>query len=783
MNPKLTMEKMKELWYKYYPVFDAEVKIELLFSPKSSVPYLFMDEGTDTYTDMKKINIGLGSVQQYNVSTEEEFVFTVLYLIDHECGHIKHTPKKPWEYGFDEGIRQICRILSETVEGPGKRIFRKPSDIDKFVEFLNGQGISLSVGSLKQYVHFIQNALEDGREERLQAKDSTVFRNRMRVCRGKNWMNAPVTFADVMAGSLNPTAKLLVKLNQILSLATTSLYQKDFFEYYNNSSVYDEIEQLVPYITKAVTSGTCRKCMQQALEIERMLADDLINACKSSSLDKVMSEIADNLSDNASYNSQSTDELNGIGEDLDSPGVFDENGQLEKSKSEKDSNQSSDVLSNEDSDDDISEGTSNNISENTSSQNNTQNDNGGKSNTNSDSSGNPEEIDGKNDIADTDKSEPEQDITGEFTNSEDSSEDMEYKQPSSGCVWNHKENNKGVTNEDAYGMDVMNHDKVTEAVEKAMMDAAAQSAGLIGELMSKVNSKPELKEKKYINKPVTPIESIKEKYSPNMKFYENIRKYELRYQLPSDIQYRADSLRDEIEQVLQNEKRYLYGLNSGKLNASAVSKFILGDVDLYYRDGEPKTFDGVVYQLIDNSGSMGYGRGSKREYSLETCAIMESAFNDLMPLKITAFDAQGTNHVTHECIKDFDEVQDLNCSYNFLMQGRGGNGNKDGYSIRIATQELLARKEEDKLLLIISDGLPSDYPTMLNGREDVKNAVEEARACGIKVIPIFQAESENEAGNESTLSLYKEMYGDIIATVSENIETEILKIVKDFYLN
>lgn len=594
-------------------------------------------------------------------------------------------------------------------------------------------------------------------------------------------MKAPVTAADVVAGSLDPTAKFMIKLNQILSLATTSLYQKDFLEYYNDSPSYNEIDQLIPYITKAVTSGTCRNCMQQALEIERMLADDLINACKASSLDDAMNQIADGLSDNASYNSPNTDELNGIGKDLDYPGVFDESGQLEESKQRENANQSTADSYNEEKSKDASEkaaGTSEGDSDDDS--NSASGHKPGR-NRMGKASGCARGHE-KNDIEDADEPKAEQDITGEATNFSDSSRNMDYKQQSSGCVWNHKENNKGVTNEGASGMDVIDHDKVAEAVKKAMEDAAAQSAGLIGELVSKVNLKPKLREKKYTSKPVIPVESVKEKYSPSMKFYENLREYELRYQLPSDIQYRADSLRNEIEQVLQNEKKYLYGLNSGKLNSSTISKFILGDADLYYRDGDPKRFDGVAYQLIDNSGSMGYGRGSKREYSLEACAIMEYAFNDLMPLKITAFDAQGVNHVTHECIKDFDEIQDLNCSYNFLMQGRCGCGNKDGYSIRIATQELLARKEEDKLLLIISDGLPSDYSSMASGRSDVKDAVEEARSYGIKVIPIFQAKSEDEAQDESILSLYKEMYGDVIATISENIETEILKIVKDFYL-
>ena len=178
---------------------------------------------------------------------------------------------------------------------------------------------------------------------------------------------------------------------------------------------------------------------------------------------------------------------------------------------------------------------------------------------------------------------------------------------------------------------------------------------------------------------------------------------------------------------------------------------------------------------------MGYGRCSKREYACEAITVMEKGFSELMPLKITAFDAQGINYVSHEVVKDFDEIQtDVSCSYNFLIQGRGGCGNKDGYSIRIATQELLERNEDKKLLLILSDGAPSDYSSSKIARADVKSAVDEARESGITVLPIYFADilSDNE------INEYKQMYGEnIVATHPEEIEAKLLEIMKNFYFS
>jgi nitric oxide reductase activation protein len=112
-----------------------------------------------------------------------------------------------------------------------------------------------------------------------------------------------------------------------------------------------------------------------------------------------------------------------------------------------------------------------------------------------------------------------------------------------------------------------------------------------------------------------------------------------------------------------------------------------------------------------------------------------------------------------------------------LKNHRAGGGNKDGYSIRVATRELEKRKEKKKILLVLSDGLPSHYKY---GRDhaldDVKNAVEEARKKGIRVVSILFGDNSFARASEDD---YKYMYKyNIIKCTPENIGRKILPIFK-----
>ena len=185
---------------------------------------------------------------------------------------------------------------------------------------------------------------------------------------------------------------------------------------------------------------------------------------------------------------------------------------------------------------------------------------------------------------------------------------------------------------------------------------------------------------------------------------------------------------------------------------------------------------------MDNSGSMagagavvngGRSISSKSTLSRIAASIIEYALRDLARVKISLFDV-SLGKIRHATLKQFDEKTNGTRLYNSINHVGIGCGNKDGYSIRVATKELAARRESMKVLLILADGLPSDY----NGGEkagliDVKNAVKEARQKGIRVIPIMFGDARFRAQSAEDFAF---MYGSFISCNPVDVCDEFYKL-------
>lgn len=743
MNNKLDVGEMQNLWNKYYKVFVSEVHFQLIFAPKKKVPWLLCSPKNGTYTDHYKINIGLKDIYDiFEPKTEEEFLIYTLYLIGHEVGHIKRTPNKPWVWGINAGVKEICKIASEHYEGKGKRRFVKTTDIQTFLKYMSDtHDINIHKRDLEKFCHGIQNSLEDGREERIEAKHDAAFKTRMKVCRGLFWDKQPINvkIAAAYLQDADISSKLYLISSQILSLSTTSLYQKNWFDLFDDDAEINEnIENnILPLIAKAVTANSCDECMHIAVEIEKLLAVDLFEAAK-----------ANKISSSSGQNSA--------------------NGTSSDTESSSDTETSSDTEGSSDNDDVHSDNEKSDLKD--------------LIDKIMDSSGMPyngeEEHDGleRNEIKEDESDNiPDAsifggDLTGHMPvsqNNQSSNQNM----PKGNLKQNSGYQNTGDTNSN-----VNDKEAIKKAIEDAMSEAASRCAGLIENADTDNKSKQILNNDKAFS-PVVPDIDIKKQY-PEVDFEKLCRKYTVDLPMPAGLQYRADVFKRKIEEILKSQIKRSYDLKRGDLDSDSIYKLLLGDLNIFSNENEPDIFDGACYILQDNSGSMGYGSCSKREYACEATAIAEYAFTNLMPLKIVAFDADGDDFVTHEVIKNFDEMSSKSCSYNFLLKGRDGDCNKDGYSIRVATGELLKRKEQNKLLLVLSDGTPSAYSNYANGLKDVADAVEEAKKAGINVVSIYFSESPT---NEE-IDAYKQMYGNsTIITTPEHIETEMLSLIKTFY--
>ena len=707
----LNLKEKSILASRYYRYFDAFMKIGLSTLPRKMIPILKFSEKENTYSDGGNsiIVIGLENPLYKACQDENDFIWITQYLLGHEMQHVLSTTEIAWKWGISQGTRLVCQEISKQIEGPNKRRFLKESDYNYFVKDMQDKGILISLQQIQTIIHFIQNSLCDGRIERLRAIKRPGFRKLMIAGRGYIWKETPIQIRKAYE-DLSAEEKLSIKLNQILSLATTSLYMKDFLETYMETPLKEDIDNFIPIIAKGVKSSNCLKCMKQAIEIDKMLIPEIIEVCK---LDR-MNEILQNLpipSNDASYKGSSVTEECGA--------------------------------ENEDGNDN--------------------NDNNKKKD---DTSTSKKHID----------SDPNGNVKDETKDSEELKDSDQVQSVKNDWGINAGKRNIGDTSSIELSDEMIN--RLNEEIEKIIKEAAETAKENTSAICSSIAVQKIEKETPDNSVPTT-AEGVAEKYSESMHFEEKHRMYDLSYPLPFELAGRAEKFTHDIEKLLHNQQEpYVRGRMSGMLDSGKLSKLLMKQGDFYKKQGKIPEFNGCGYILMDNSGSMGNGRGSKREYACEAMAIIEEGFKRYMPVKITAFDACSNNFVLHEVIKGFDEKMNASCSYNFFMSGRSGNGNKDGFSIRIATKELLGRSEKEKLLVVASDGTPSCYQNYVGGMADVRDAVNEARKAGIKVVGIFFADDVNDCKEAKE---FQSMYQfDCVCTVPEMIEDELTKVMTRF---
>ena len=294
----------------------------------------------------------------------------------------------------------------------------------------------------------------------------------------------------------------------------------------------------------------------------------------------------------------------------------------------------------------------------------------------------------------------------------------------------------------------------------------------IGERLNKKRKEDFIDKEKVVDDDSLPdLEDVNTHYDTQINLNEEARTYPANKRMPFELKGQANVLKRKVEKIFHNmQKPILRGRRTGQLDAAMAYKLAMNQMDCFMKKGEVSEFDGCAYFLADNSGSM---QGNRQENCCKALAKIEHAFQDVMPLKIVAFNADDCHSVRHQVLKNWSEKVSSNGSYNFLTHCYANGGNKDGYSIRVATEELLHRPERKKILIVLSDGLPSAYEKN-DGKKDVNDAVRKARKAGISVISIF-------FGDDSERSAFVKMYEkNCIITEPEGIDAELVRLMKRF---
>jgi hypothetical protein len=178
----------------------------------------------------------------------------------------------------------------------------------------------------------------------------------------------------------------------------------------------------------------------------------------------------------------------------------------------------------------------------------------------------------------------------------------------------------------------------------------------------------------------------------------------------------------------------------------------------------------AVAILIDESGSMGWG---DRITHAKKAAIVLYDFCKSLGIPITIY-GHSTNSkgVSLYSYAEFDSAD--NEDYYRLMDMSARNGNRDGAALRFVAEHLYKRPENQKLLILISDGQPADYG--YDGTEaeaDLRGIKKEYEKKGVI---LFAAAIGDD--KENIRRIYKDGFLDI--TKLEELPKNMAQLVKQY---
>ena len=181
------------------------------------------------------------------------------------------------------------------------------------------------------------------------------------------------------------------------------------------------------------------------------------------------------------------------------------------------------------------------------------------------------------------------------------------------------------------------------------------------------------------------------------------------------------------------------------------------DAKLFERELKADASDFVVDVLIDASGSQMSRQG---EVALQAYIISEALSNVEIPHRVMSFCTFWDYTILHR-FREYDDPRSANENiFNYVTS----SNNRDGLAIKTAGYELLAREEEKKILIVLSDGKPYDVlvnrpnarnPKPYQGKEaiaDTATEIRRLRNLDVSVLGVL-------AGEEKDLATDKKIFG------------------------
>ena len=216
-------------------------------------------------------------------------------------------------------------------------------------------------------------------------------------------------------------------------------------------------------------------------------------------------------------------------------------------------------------------------------------------------------------------------------------------------------------------------------------------------------------------------------------------------------------LRSETQTVL-SDRGQIVPSRLWRIGRSRDAKFFEQELK-----GEASEF--VVDVLIDASGSQMSRQG---EVALQAYIISEALSNVEIPHRVMSFCTFWDYTILHR-FREYDDPRTANENiFNYVTS----SNNRDGLAIKTAGYGLLAREEEKKILIVLSDGKPYDVlvnrpnarnPKPYQGKEaisDTATEIRHLRNLEVSVLGVF-------AGEEKDLATDKKIFGKDFAYIRD----------------
>lgn len=204
---------------------------------------------------------------------------------------------------------------------------------------------------------------------------------------------------------------------------------------------------------------------------------------------------------------------------------------------------------------------------------------------------------------------------------------------------------------------------------------------------------------------------------------------------------------------------------------------------LFNRVVKQNSSEFVVDILMDASGSQ---RDRQSQVALQAYIISEALSAVGIPARVMSF-CTFWDYTVMQRFREYDDPKSVN--QNIFNYSTSSN-NRDGLAIRAAADSLLERDEENKILIVLSDGRPNDVivnrPNSRNPKpycgdyavQDTAAEIRKLRNLGIFVLGVF-------AGKEKDLAAEKKIFGKDFAYIRDirnfsNVVSQYLQRLLDW---